>query len=162
MAHLAWFINMVYFTKLIKKIFYCLILQIFSEKSPINHRPGIDDIILLVTDGEPVAYGRSEFTVVDDTLVEADKLKAKGVRIVGVRIARVYVDLTVLKQIATDGQTLETTFDDIGNTIDKIVEGFCPQTTTGMISLIPLFSSSFHGTDYCFNFSWKDIILFHK
>ena len=82
-----------------------------------------------------------------DTLVEADKLKAKGVKIIGVRIASRYVGSTVLKKIATDGQTLETTFDDIGNTIDRIVEGFCPQTTTGVISLIHLFSSSFPGTD---------------
>ena len=70
-------------------------------------------------------------------------------RIVGVGAAAGYVGSTVLKKIATDGQTIETTFDDIGNTIDRIVEGFCPQTTTGvhMISLIHLFSSSFPGTD---------------
>ena len=95
-----------------------------------------------------------------DTLVEADKLKAKGVKIIGVRIARRYVGSTVLKIIATSGQTLETTFKDIGNTVDRIVEGFCPQTTTGVISLMHLFSSSFPGTDYCFNFSWKDIYRF--
>ena len=82
-----------------------------------------------------------------DTLVEADKLKAKGVKIIGVRIASRYVGSTVLKKIPTDSQTLETTFDDIGNTIDRIVEGFCPKTTTGVISLIHLFSSSFPGTD---------------
>ena len=95
-----------------------------------------------------------------DTLAEADKLKAKGVRIVGVRIARGYVGSTVLKQVATSGQTLETTSNDIGNTVDRIVEGFCPQTTTGVISLMHFFSSSFPSTDYCFNFSWKDIYCF--
>ena len=136
-----------------QQIFYLSILQIFNEKSPINGRRGIDDIILLVTVGEPVCHKGSRYTVLHDTLVEADKLKAKGVKIIGVRIARRYVGSTVLKIIATSGQTLETTFKDVGNTVDRIIEGFCPQTTTSVISLMHLFSSSFPGTDYCFNFS---------
>ena len=57
-------------------------------------------------------------------------------RIIGVRVAHAYPRSTFLKQITTDGQTLETTFDDIENIVDRIVAGVCPQPTAGVIYLI--------------------------
>lgn len=109
-------------------------LQIFEDISPLNHRPDIDDVILLVTDGEP----RGSRNTKADTLAEAEYLKAKGVRIIGVRLAHYPVHSDFIKNVSTDDQSIETTFDDIGNTVDRIVLGFCPQLTSGVMALFSL------------------------
>ena len=103
--------------------------EIFNNSSPLNHRPNVDDVIVLITDGLPTTHPR-RYTY-NDTVSLAGSLKQKGVRIVGISYSgypRSFKKLTnFIKDLSTPGEALETTLDDITMIVDRVVDGFCPQ-----------------------------------
>jgi hypothetical protein len=58
----------------------------FSQTSPLNNRDTVEDVILLLTDGEPHASGHDGGDEGERAMVvkETNKLKAKNVKIIGV------------------------------------------------------------------------------
>ncbi|XP_028404178.1 uncharacterized protein LOC114526850 [Dendronephthya gigantea] len=118
-----------------------ILFKEFNEKSPKNHRDGIDDIILLFTDGRP----NPDFTTEEhkdrknkkaDQTKPADKasktLKENNVTIIGlaggkeenIRDFRSYI-----KRWSSPNQVFESKLDELPNLIDQLVEDFCKTGT---------------------------------
>lgn len=96
--------------------------QIFSSKSPANHRKTVDDVIVIITDGEP--YGVS--TAIEDTKKYAQKLKSKGITIIGIGVGPA-VDKYwhILQDIASPGQAIKAKFSGIRQILGKLVSKSC-------------------------------------
>jgi hypothetical protein len=67
--------------------FILLFLKTFKSASPLNHRAGVDDIVMLFTDGEPnPSKGRKNQIPVADTF--STELKNKNVKIIGLAVGK--------------------------------------------------------------------------
>ena len=93
--------------------------QIFKQNSPKNHRRNFDDVILLITDGDP--HGVSN--VVKYTLDEAQKVKDRGVLVVGLGVGN--VKMTTLEAMSSPGEAVMATIEMIHEKIEEIVAGSC-------------------------------------
>ena len=96
----------------------------FPEHSPLNNRKRANDIILLITDGKP----QGTFTVVQDAIDNAEKLKKKGVLIIGVGVGRQIEDKkfwNILKDIASPGQAIRVKFDKFQSIKKTLVQSSC-------------------------------------
>jgi uncharacterized protein YegL len=85
--------------------------------SPANNRPDVDDVILIITDGEP--YGNVD-NIIEETVKNANIAKEKNIKIVAAAVGNEGVRKTfkpTIDRIATsDKLVVEADF----NSIDKI------------------------------------------
>ena len=98
--------------------------QVFPKESPLNNRKYANDVIVLITDGRP--QGTS--TVVQDAIDNAEKLKKKGVLIIGVGVGRNIEDKkfwNILKDIASPGQAIRVKFDKFQTIKNALVQSSC-------------------------------------
>ena len=93
--------------------------QIFKDQNPLNYRSNYDDVILLITDGEPTGVAN----VKQYAIAEAQKIKDKGVLVVGLGVGN--VNMATLKAISSPGEAVMATFEKIHEKIGEIVSGSC-------------------------------------
>ena len=96
----------------------------FPEESPLNNRKFANDVIVLITDGRPTGTS----TVLQDTIDNAEKLKKKGVLIIGVGVGRQIEDKEFwknLKAIASPGQAIRVKFDKFQSIKNTLVQSSC-------------------------------------
>ncbi|XP_028411588.1 uncharacterized protein LOC114534348 isoform X2 [Dendronephthya gigantea] len=108
--------------------------EIFKRNNSLNHREDKDDVIILLTDGPPTTRSSEVEEPHDIAIAEAKKLRDKGIIIVGIAVGnRQQKVRTVpfLTNISTAGQTLTSSFDDLGLLDDRIVYAFCPRPPLG-------------------------------
>ena len=96
----------------------------FSLKSPSNARNTVEDVILLLTDGEPHSpHGNDGERKIVET--ETNKLKEKDVTIVGVAVgipAQIKTFKKYIKTWVTDSSGVaETSWDTLEKDVDKLV-----------------------------------------
>lgn len=84
-----------------------------------NHRPDREDVIILVTDGQPFGGKNSKQLAID----HAKKLKDKHIQIVGLGFAD--VNMETLKAISSPGKAVMGTVDNIDKELEKLVAGSC-------------------------------------
>lgn len=86
--------------------------------NPDNVRPGIQDVIVLVTDGAPTNKPKSK--------INAQKLKDKKILIVGAAIGpKRDAFFDQLKDLATKGYAVKADFDKLDDVIDTIISKSC-------------------------------------
>ena len=98
----------------------------FKDNSPLNYRSNYDDVILLITDGEP--YGVAN--VKQLAIAEAQKIKDKGVLVVGLGVGN--VNMGTLKAISSPGEAVMATIEQIHEKIEEIVAGSCRAAAISM------------------------------
>ena len=108
--------------------FTCLIYvlsfkQIFTANSPRNNRPDVDDVVIIITDGEP----RGKWNSKEVALRYAGLLKDKGVLIVGAAVGPNRKKFKhILEQLATSKRyTLDADFQNMDAILGKLVESSC-------------------------------------
>ena len=95
-----------------------------------NHRSRYDDVIILLTDGEP--HGVSN--VKQKTIAQAKILKDRGVLIIGLGVGS--VNMATLRAISSPGEAVLATFDNIHTKLERLVAGSCqPGAALSMISI---------------------------
>ncbi len=95
-----------------------------------NHRNKYDDVIILFTDGEP--HGVTDAK--QKAIAEAQKLKDRGVQIVGLGVGT--VNIGTLQAISSPGRAVMATFENIHTELASLVTGYCqiaPATSTLII-----------------------------
>ena len=106
---------------------------IFKRASPLNHRPDVNDVIVLITDGLP-SKTRIQKDVYNYTVSLARSLKQKGIRIVGIGYSDFGKRLAnSIKDISTRDEVIITALDDIGMIVDRVIDGICPQPRLGKV-----------------------------
>jgi Mg-chelatase subunit ChlD len=97
---------------------------VFPDESPLNNRKRANDVIVLITDGKP----QGTRTVVEDAIANAEKLKKKGILIIGVGVGW-YVENNefwdILKKIASPGQAIRVKFDKFQSIKNTLVKQSC-------------------------------------
>ena len=96
----------------------------FPEESPLNNRRHADDVIVLITDGRP--QGTS--TVKQDAIHYAEKLKKKGVHIIGIGVGQQIEEKefwNTLRDIASPGQAIRVKFDKFQSIKNTLIEKSC-------------------------------------
>jgi uncharacterized protein YegL len=91
----------------------------------LNHRSKYNDIILLLTDGEPNGVRN----VTQKTIAQAKILKDRGVIIIGLGVGT--VNMATLRMISSPGEAVLATFDNIHTKLERLVAGSCQQVETG-------------------------------
>ena len=96
-----------------------------------NYRPSYDDVILLITDGEPTSA--VPMNVKNKAIDEAQKLKDKGVLVIGLGVGN--VNMQTLEAISSPGEAVMATIEKIHEKMEEIVSGSCRPIlpATGMI-----------------------------
>ena len=107
-------------TKIKPHIFY----QQFKE-NPKNHRSDIDDVVVLITDGEP--FGRRD--TLNEAIRYANMLKKKNVRLItagaGSKSEKPEF-IKILKELATSPQFfLKAKFDEMDKISSKLIANTC-------------------------------------
>lgn len=101
-----------------------MFVQVFPQKNPLNNREDADDLIILITDGKP--QGTS--TVVEDTFANAEKLKKKGILIIGVGVGRQIEDpkfWDILQKISSPGQAIRVKFENFQSIKSTLIRSSC-------------------------------------
>ncbi|CAB4007900.1 Hypothetical predicted protein [Paramuricea clavata] len=93
--------------------------EIFNDRSPLNHRSEYDDVIILLTDGEPFGVRN----VMQKTIAQAKILKRRGVPIIGLGVGS--VNMATLRKISSPGEAVLATFDNIHTKLETLVRGSC-------------------------------------
>ena len=108
-----------------------MFLKIFKLPSPSNHRPGIDDVIMLFTDGRPNPNGPPEHDQIPVANNFSAKLKNKNVKIIALAVGDLSTDIenhNLLKNWASlpsKDYFYETNGWDLNNIEDKLVNPLC-------------------------------------
>ena len=84
-----------------------------------NYRNAYDDIILLITDGEP--HGVTNAT--ENAIAGAQKLKDRGVLIIGLGVGA--VNMETLRAISSPGEAIMATFENIHRKLERLFTGSC-------------------------------------
>ena len=99
-----------------------------------NHRSQYDDMILLITDGEPHGVEHAK----EKAIAEAQKLKDRGVLIIGLGVGA--VNMETLRAISSPGQAIMATFTNIHTKLERLVTASCQVAAAlSTNSVIPLF-----------------------
>ncbi|XP_028401931.1 uncharacterized protein LOC114541435 isoform X2 [Dendronephthya gigantea] len=93
--------------------------KIFSQRSPLNYRPQYDDVILLLTDGEP--HGITD--VRRKAIEQARIIKDRGIIVVGLGVGNVNMD--TLEKLSTPGDAVMASFESIHTEIERLVASSC-------------------------------------
>ena len=103
-------------------------MQIFSGENPSNNRPDVDDVVVIITDGEP--RGRSN--TLQLTKEYANDLKEKGILIVGAAVGpdrRKFKH--ILEELATSSKyVLDADFNQMDDILAKLVASSCIKPST--------------------------------
>ncbi|XP_046864510.1 uncharacterized protein LOC124458761 isoform X3 [Xenia sp. Carnegie-2017] len=101
--------------------------QIFKKNSPLNNRPNIADVVLLITDGEP--RGRKVGDELKDAYKYSSAIKDKDILIVGVAVGDpsiVKKFKPVIKKMSTSEKTtFDSKFDSLDKILSQIVDASC-------------------------------------
>ena len=122
------------------KIYFVCILKMFNKPSPKNHRPDVDDVVLLFTDGEPVRrtsqqwkprpedkFGfKSEKAMAD---FYSTKLKNNGVTVVGLAAGSqsqldIFYD-DIKGWTTSDKLMFRADLSNLDNVLSKLVKASC-------------------------------------
>ena len=108
-------------TKIKPHIFY----QQFKEENQKNHRSDIDDVVVLITDGEP--FGRRD--TLNETIRYANMLKKKNVRLITAGVGSKSEKpefIKILKELATSPKYfLKAKFDEMDKILSKLIASTC-------------------------------------
>ena len=100
-----------------------LVVQIFPADNPSNHRPNVDDVVIIITDGEP----RGKRNTPQKTREYANELKDKGILVVGAAVGpdrKKFVH--ILEELATSPKhVLEADFEQMDDILAKLVASSC-------------------------------------
>ena len=134
--------------------------KVFPEESPLNNRKFANDVIVLITDGRPQGTN----TVEQDAIDNAEKLKKKGVLIIGVGVGRQIENdefWKILKEIASPGQAFKVKFDEFQSIKSALVQKSCqkyPSAPAGIqCDCPPIVASPFYlkPGETSISLSWK-------
>ena len=97
--------------------------EIFSAKNPSNNRPGVDDVVVIITDGEP----RGRRNTLQMTKQYANDLKEKGVLVVAAAVGPDRKNFRhILDELATStNYVLEADFTQMDGILAKLVASSC-------------------------------------
>ena len=103
-------------------LFICFI-QIFRNENPSNNRPDVEDVVVIITDGEP----RGRRDTLEMTKKYAKELKDKGVLVVAAAVGpdrRKFKH--ILEELATSPEmVLEADFEHMDGILAKLVASSC-------------------------------------
>lgn len=101
--------------------------QVFPQESPLNARPNIADVVLLITDGKP--NGRKKCCELEDALRHTSSMKNRSILIVGIamgqpKIRKQFND-TLLKMVTSSSTLFNSDFIDLDKILDQLVDASC-------------------------------------
>jgi uncharacterized protein YegL len=98
-------------------------VQIFADENPSNNRPGVDDVVVIITDGEP----RGKRDTLEMTKKYASDLKDKGVLVVAAGVGPDRKNFKhILEELATSPKyVLEADFTQMDGILAKLVASSC-------------------------------------
>ena len=101
--------------------------ETFSLKSPLNHRPGIADVILLFTDGEPRARTRTLIAEQERLAENCSKsLKDdKDVKIIGLAVGSAEKFLHFIEKWSSEGSVFQAKITELNNVLSELVADTC-------------------------------------
>ena len=104
-----------------------LFRQIFAKPNPQNFRPNIEDVVVLITDGEP----RGKRNTPKETTKEANRLKNKEVRIITAGVGRQSENskfIKILQELATSPEYfVKAQFDKMDEIMSTLIQKSCIQ-----------------------------------
>ena len=105
--------------------------KIFNQESPFNHRRRHDDVIILLTDGEPFGITNAR----EKAIAEAQKLKDRGVLIIGLGVGT--VNMKTLREISSPGEAVMATFENIHTKLERLAAGSCRIVAPAQVCTCP-------------------------
>jgi uncharacterized protein YegL len=112
----------------------------------LNHRDQYQDVIILITDGEPFGVTNAR----EKAIAEAQKLKDRGVLIIGLGVGT--VNMATLRDISSPNQAVMATFDNIHTKLEELVALSCGRVSPGIGTISNALSSCLcWRTLYCYN-----------
>jgi hypothetical protein len=98
---------------------------VFPQKSPKNNRPDVDDIVVIITDGNP--WGIEN--ILNITIEKANLIKEKGIEIVGAAVGsqsvRNIFKPKLEKMVTSPEHIVEADYKDIDSIRSKLIENTC-------------------------------------
>ncbi len=108
--------------------------QVFTQKSPKNNRPDKDDVVVIITDGDPWGIDN----ILEETIKNANLIKEKEIVIVGAAVGSEEMRKKFrpkLDAMATSAaHVVEADYKDINSIRSKLIENTCmkPSKKTSM------------------------------
>ncbi|XP_028411883.1 collagen alpha-1(VII) chain-like [Dendronephthya gigantea] len=99
--------------------------KVFTQNNPRNNRPDIDDVVVIITDGNP--WGVEG--VLAKTIANASRIKAKGIEIVGAAVGspemRDRFKANLIRMSTSEEHVVETDYKDIDTIRSKLIQTTC-------------------------------------
>lgn len=101
--------------------------QVFTQNNPRNNRLGVQDVVVIITDGDP--YAGNIDNVLEKTMANASVIKEKGIQIVGAAVGNEAMRAKLrpkLEAMATSAEfVVEADFKDIKTIRSMLISKTC-------------------------------------